>query len=63
MNFISLQASAWPQANTGAQVFGNNFIQPTGMSAGCFDHQDLVSDGLEICAEVHAAFDCHNSLL
>lgn len=33
------------------------------MGAGCFNHQDLVSDGLEICAEVYATFDHYNSLL
>jgi hypothetical protein len=63
ISFLNVLGSARSQANSGAQIFVNYFIQATRMSAGCFDHQNMVSDRLEICAEVHAAFDCQNSLL
>jgi hypothetical protein len=32
------------------------------MSAGSFDHENLISNGLKICAEVHTAFDGNDAL-
>lgn len=58
-----MRSATRAQTNSGPQLVVCDIVQPAGMRAGCFNHQDLAGDRFEVGTEVHAAFDRNYALI